>query len=41
MQTQYSVLGYMIDLYIYKHKLAFEVDELEHAGRNLSNKIER
>ena len=41
MQTQYSVLGYRIDLYFHKHKLAIEVDELGHADRNLSNEIER
>ena len=41
MQTQYSILGYRIDLYFHKHKLAIEVDELGHADRNLSNKIER
>ena len=41
MQTQYSVLGYRIDLYFHKHKLAIEVDELGHADRNRSNKIER
>ena len=41
MQTQYSVLGYRIDLYFHKHKLAIEVDELEYAGRNLSNVSER
>ena len=40
-QTQYSVLGYMTDLYFHKHKLAIEVDELEHADRKLSNEIER
>ena len=40
-QTQYSVLGYRIDLYFHKHKLAIEVDELEHTDRNLNNKIER
>ena len=28
MQTQYSVLGYRINLYFHKHKLATEVDEL-------------
>ena len=26
-QTQYSLLGYRIDLYFHKHKLATEVDE--------------
>ena len=41
MQTQYSVLGYSIDLYFHKHKLAIEVDELGHADRNFSNEIER
>ena len=29
MQTQYSVLAYIIDLYFHKHKLAIEADELE------------
>ena len=41
MQTSYSVLGYRIDLYFHKHKLVLEVDELEHAGKNLSNEIEK
>ena len=41
MQTQYSVLGYRIDIYFPKHKLAIEVDELGHADKNLSNEIER
>ena len=41
MQTQYSVLGYSINLYFHKHKLAIEVDELGHADRNLSNDTER
>ena len=41
MQTQYSILGYRIDLYFHKHKLAIEVDELGHADRNLGNEIER
>ena len=27
MQTQHSVLGWRIDLYFHKHKLAIEVDE--------------
>ena len=31
MQTQYRVLGYRIDLYFHKHKLAIKVDELGHA----------
>ena len=41
MQTQYSVLGYSIDLYFHKHKLAIKFFELGHANRNLSNEIER
>ena len=41
MQTQYSVLGYRIDLYFHKYKLAIEVDELGHADRNVNNEIER
>ena len=41
MQTQYSILGYRIDIYFPKHKLAIEVDELGHADKNLSNEIER
>ena len=40
-QAQYSVLGYIIDLYFYKHKFAIEVDELGHADSNLSNENER
>ena len=41
MQTQYTVIGYKIDLYFHKHKLAIEVDELGHVDRNLNNEIER
>ena len=41
MQTQYSVLGYRIDLYFHKRKLTVEVDELRHADRNRGNEIER
>ena len=41
MQTLYSVLGYRIDLYFHTHKLAIEVGDLGHAGRNLNNEIER
>ena len=40
-QPRYSVLGYRIDLYFHKHKLAIQVDELTHADRSLRNKIER
>ena len=35
MQTQYSVLGYKIDLYFHEYKLAIEVDELVHNDRNI------
>ena len=41
MQTQYSVLGYRIDLYFHEYKLAIEVDELGHTNRNINNEIER
>ena len=41
MQTKYTVIGYRIDLYFHKHKLAIEVDELGHADRNLNNETER
>ena len=40
-QAQYSVLGYIIDLYFHKHNFAIEVDELGHADSNLSNENER
>ena len=41
MQTQYRALGYRIDLYFHKYRLAIEVDELGHANRNLSDEINR
>ena len=41
MQTQYSVLGYKIDLYFYKYKLAIEVDELGHNDGNINDETER
>ena len=41
MQTQYTVVGYRIDLYFHAHKLAIEVDELGHIDRNLNGEIER
>ena len=40
-QTQYSVLGYRIDLYFHEYKLAIEVDELGHTNKNINNEIER
>ena len=36
-----SVLGYRIDIYFHKYKLAIEVDELRHTNRNINNEIER
>ena len=41
MQTQYTVLGYRIDLYFHKYKLAIEVGELRHPDRNVNNEVER
>ena len=40
-QTQYTVIGYRIDLYFHKYKLAIEVDELGHNYRNIDYKIQR
>ena len=40
MQTQYSVLGYRIDLYFHEYKLAIEVDELGHNDKNIDYEIE-
>ena len=39
MQTQYSILGYRIDLYFHEYKLAIEVDELGHGDRNFNDQI--
>ena len=41
MQTQYSALGYRIDLYFHEQKLAIEVDELGHNDRNINDEIQR
>ena len=41
MQTQYTVLGYRIDLYFHKYKLAIEVDELGHNYRHINDEIQR
>ena len=40
-QTQYSVLGYRIDLYFHKYKLAIKVNELGHNDRNIDYEIQR
>ena len=41
MQTQYSVLGYRIDLYFFNYKLSIEVDKLGNSDRNIDYEIER
>ena len=41
MQTQYIVIGYRIDLYFHKYKLAIEVDKLGHSDRNIDYEIQR
>ena len=38
---QHSVLGYRIDLYVPRYKLAIKVDELGHFTRNIKSEIER
>ena len=38
-QTQYSVLGYRIDLYFRDYKLAVEVDKKGHKDRNIDHEI--
>ena len=44
-QTQYSVLGYRIDLYFHEYQLAIEVDENGHEDimklRNIDHEIKR
>ena len=41
MQTQYSVLGYRVDLYFHGYRLAIEVDEKGHKDRNTNDEIQR
>ena len=41
MQTQYTVIGYRIDFYFHKYKLAIEVDELGHNDRNIDYETQR
>ena len=41
METQYTFLGYRIDLYFHKYKLAIEVDELGHNDINIEYEIQR
>ena len=35
LQTQYSVLGYRIDLYFHDYELTIEIDENGHSDRNI------
>ena len=41
MQTQHTVLGYRIDLYFHKYKLAIEVDELDDNDRSDDHETQR
>ena len=41
MQTQYTIIGYWIDLYFHKYKLAIEVEELGHNDRNIDCEMQR
>ena len=38
---QHSVLGYLIDLYFPKHRLAIDIDENGHKDRNIDYEIKR
>ena len=38
---QHYVLGYRIDLYVPKYKVAIEVNELRHCTRNIKSDIEK
>ena len=40
-QTQYSGLGYRIDLYFLEYKLSIEVHELGYTNININNEIKR
>ena len=40
-QTQYSALGYRINLYFHDYKLAIEVDEKDHKDRNIDHEMQR
>ena len=39
-QTQYTFLGFRIDLYFHKYKLVLEVDEIGHHDRNINFEIQ-
>ena len=40
-QTQYSVLGYWIDLFFHDYKLAVEINENGHSDRIIDYEIKR
>ena len=39
-QTEYSVLGYRIDIYFHDYRLAIERDECGHSARNINCEIQ-
>ena len=41
MRTQYSILGYKIDLFLHDCKLAIEVNEVGHSNKNIDYEIKR
>ena len=41
METQYSLLGYRIDLYFYDYEIAADIDENSHSDRNIGYEIKR
>ena len=41
MQTQYSVLGYKIDLYFHDYRLGVEVDKFDYCDENNENEIRK
>ena len=41
MQTEYSVLGYIVDLYFHDYKLSKEVDEFGYSDRNIDYEMQR
>ena len=41
MQTQYSMLGYRVNLYFHDYKLARGNDENGHSDRNIDDEIKR
>ena len=41
MQTQYTAIGYRIDIYFHEYNFAIEVDELGHNERNIDYEIQR